>query len=115
MADVLSFRNEDGDTINEINFRRTIKGIPSLITPFKLRNESDRLGFRGRLVVTPSFGRSYSEDAAISDNGNTWTRSLNIDVPALSDVDLRMRIIPLTTPPGATGSSSITVLGDWYT
>ncbi len=114
MADVLSFRNTDGDVINEINFKRTIKGIPSLVTSFKLRNESDRLGFKGRIVVAPSFGKSYSEDAKISDNGFTWSNSVAFDVPPLIDLDLKLRVLPLTTPANSSGTASITILGQWY-
>lgn len=114
MADTLSFRNANGAPINEINFKRTIKGIPSLITVFKLKNESDRLGFAGRLVVTPSFGKSYSEDLSISENGVTWARTVDIDIPALTEAELRLRVLPVTTPSGSDGAASITILGKWY-
>ena len=114
MADTLSFRNENNDVINEINFKRTVKGIPSLVTSFKLRNESETLGFKGRLVVTPAFGRSYSQDAAISENGESWSRSLEFDTPANSDLDLKMRVLPVTTPSNSSGAASITIVGGWY-
>lgn len=113
MADTLVFQNEAGQVINNITFKRTIKGIPSLITSFYFKNESERLNFKGKLIVTPSFGISYSEDLSISETGENWSRFVEVNIPPLSRKEIKARVLPITTPTGFSGKSSITITGSW--
>jgi hypothetical protein len=115
MPETVRFETSDEKEINEIQFKRVIKGIPSLVTTFFLKNQSDSLSFKGKLVVVPAYGRSFSEDAAISENGQVWVRSIPFDIAPLQRKELKGRIVSLDTPAGVAGKASVVILnGEWY-
>ena len=114
MPEELRFETEDGQERNEIIFKRTIKGIPSLITTFYLKNISESVSCRGHLNVTPTFGRSFSEDLTISDSGEFFSRRVEFDLPPLERQEFKARVIPITTPSGVSGRASVKISGEWY-
>lgn len=115
MPEILKFDSQTPTDlgINEVIFRRTIKGIPSLITKFYLKNESIELSFRGTLHVVPAYGKSYSEDLSISSDGNLWSKKLDFELEPLGRFEIKGRTIPLTTPAGTSGRATIKISGDW--
>lgn len=115
MADELRFENESGDEINEIFFKKATKGISTIITKFYLKNLSSDRGFNGKLVVVPSYGRSYSEDTYISEDGEVWSKSIEFDLGPLERLEVKNRSVPVTTPVGVTGKASVVITGTgWY-
>lgn len=114
MPEELRFENEEEQVINEVTYRRTIKGIPSLVTTFFIKNLSENISFKGKLNSVPTYGRSYSEDLAISDTGQTWGRTVDFDIGPLDRAEFKARVIPFTTPPGVSGRASLTITGEWY-
>ncbi len=113
MPENLFYETADSKTINEIIFSKTIKSIPSKTTSVFIRSESETLLFRGTVRVNPSDGRSFSEDLSISDAGELWHRSLEIVIPPLERVEIKMKVVPISTPTDSSGKASITVTGTW--
>lgn len=113
MAETLRYENSEEQEVNEIFFRRTIMGIPSRSTQAFLRNQSlDRI-FSGKIVVTPGSGQSFSEDLHISENGENWSKSIDINILPLERSELQIRATPLITPTGTAGKASLSIYGKW--
>jgi len=113
MAEVLNFENESLEEINEIFFKRSVRGIPSQLAEFYLRNQSENRTFQGTLNIAPSFGKSYSEDAFVSSSGQSWSKHVTFELPPQSRQGFKARITPITTPGGFSGKASVTITGDW--
>lgn len=113
MPESLVYETQDGHAINETFWRRTIKGIPSRATQIFIRNLSDTRVFNGKVVVTPGGGQSFSEDAFVSENGETWSKSLDMSIAPLGRFELRARTVPMITPDDSTGRASLSIYGKW--
>ncbi len=113
MPETLVYETTDGHQINEVFFRRTIKGIPSINSAVFLRNQSSTLIFAGKIVVLPGIGQSYSEDMFISESGETWNKHIDISISPLERTQFFIRSLPIITPSGQTGRASLGIHGKW--
>ena len=117
MADRLVYKTESDEERNEILFRRTIRGIPTLPAHLSIKNESLSNTFKGTVFVVPAEGQSYSEDLYISEvvaeGTGSWQKRLYVNIPPREKFALRLRVLPHSTPDGSTGRATVLTRGNW--
>lgn len=115
MPDELQFETENGQPLNQLVYKRVIRGLPSPPTTFYVKNLSETKSYVGSLHVLPTEGRSYSEDLYLGDDYEDWGRSLELDLSPGQRIRARSRVVPKATPTGSLGRASISSRGEWIT
>ncbi len=107
MPEEIIYETEDGTRLNELLYRRTVRGIPSPPITFYARNLSTTHTYDGRLFVGPGEGPSYSQDLYIGDEYEVWDRFINVTISPGERALCRTRVVPRSTPSGQPGRARI--------
>ncbi len=120
MPDTLTFQpqsleglNSENQEINQIFFDKTYKNVSSQVVTLYLRNNSEDKIFSGGIHIVVAEDNSYTQDMYLSENSIVWDKELFINIEPLERIEIKLKVIPVSTPESSPGKSVIAMSGGW--